>query len=554
MNNNSSKKEMPSDGIAGLKQNWKTDLGSGFLVFLIALPLCLGIAMASGFPPIAGILTAVVGGLIVSPIMGSRLSIKGPAAGLIAIAIAAVTDLGAGDPFAGYKYVLAIVVVTGVIQVLFGLLKLGKFIDFFPTSAVHGMLAAIGIIIIAKQFPVMLGVNPVHSNPLALLVEIPEMLGKMNPEIALIGFISLIILFGLPLINNKWVKKIPSPMLVIMIALPLGRYFDLSHEHAYLFLDHQYFIGPKFLVTLPGNILEGITFPDFGKILTLDSFKYIIMFALVGSLESLLTVKAIDGIDPYKRKSDANRDIIAVGAGNTISGLIGGLPMIAEVVRSSANVGNGAKTRWSNFYHGLFLLIFVAFLPDLIHQIPLAALSAMLIFTGYRLASPQLFKSTYRIGKEQLAVFLVTIIVTLAEDLLLGIAAGILLEIIIHLASGVSLKSLFWSDYNIIHSNNTIFIHAKQSAVFTNYISFKKVLNKIPEKLTVEIDFSRARLVDHTFMDQVHHFKHDYENNGGTVKIKGLEKLKAVSNHELATRRTNKENRKRAKHIKNSIH
>lgn len=545
---------MPSDGIAGLKQNWKTDLGSGFLVFLIALPLCLGIAMASGFPPIAGILTAVVGGLIVSPIMGSRLSIKGPAAGLIAIAIAAVTDLGAGDPFAGYKYVLAIVVVTGVIQVLFGLLKLGKFIDFFPTSAVHGMLAAIGIIIIAKQFPVMLGVNPVHSNPLALLVEIPEMLGKMNPEIALIGFISLIILFGLPLINNKWVKKIPSPMLVIMIALPLGRYFDLSHEHAYLFLDHQYFIGPKFLVTLPGNILEGITFPDFGKILTLDSFKYIIMFALVGSLESLLTVKAIDGIDPYKRKSDANRDIIAVGAGNTISGLIGGLPMIAEVVRSSANVGNGAKTRWSNFYHGLFLLIFVAFLPDLIHQIPLAALSAMLIFTGYRLASPQLFKSTYRIGKEQLAVFLVTIIVTLAEDLLLGIAAGILLEIIIHLASGVSLKSLFWSDYNIIHSNNTIFIHAKQSAVFTNYISFKKVLNKIPEKLTVEIDFSRARLVDHTFMDQVHHFKHDYENNGGTVKIKGLEKLKAVSNHELATRRTNKENRKRAKHIKNSIH
>jgi MFS superfamily sulfate permease-like transporter len=554
MNNKHSKSEIPKDGISGLKQNWKTDLSSGFLVFLIALPLCLGIAMASGFPPIAGILTAVVGGLIVSPIMGSRLSIKGPAAGLIAIAIAAVTDLGAGDPFAGYKYVLAIVVITGLIQVLFGLLKLGRFIDFFPTSAVHGMLAAIGIIIIAKQFPVLLGVNPVHSNPLALLAEIPEMFSKMNPEIAVIGFISLVILFGLPLIKNKWIKKIPSPMLLILIALPLGKYFDLSHEHSYLFLDHQYFIGPKFLVTLPGNILDGITFPDFGKLFSLTSLKYIIMFALVGSLESLLTVKAIDGIDPFKRKSDANKDMIAVGAGNTIAGLIGGLPMIAEVVRSSANVGNGAKTRWSNFYHGIFLLVFVAFLPDLIHQIPLAALSAMLIFTGYRLASPKLFRSTYRIGMEQLAVFLVTIIVTLAEDLLLGIAAGILLEIIMHLAAGVSLKSLFWSDYNIINSNDHVYIQAKHSAVFTNYIGFKKVLNKIPEKLTVEIDFSRAHLVDHTFMEQVYHFKHEYEISGGAVNINGLHNLKAVSNHELATRKTKFEHRSRAKQIKSKAH
>jgi len=544
MTNSHSRSNKPQDGFSGLKQNWKEDLTSGFLVFLIALPLCLGVAMASGFPPISGIITAVIGGLLVSPIMGSRLSIKGPAAGLIAIAIAAVTDLGAGDQFAGYKYVLAIIVVTGIIQVLFGLLKLGRFIDFFPTSAVHGMLAAIGIIIIAKQFPVMLGVTAEHSNPLALLAEIPDMFGRLNPEIALIGGISLIILFGLPLVKNKWVKKIPSPMLVLLVALPLGRYFDLSHEHSYLFLDHQYFIGPKFLVTLPGNFLDGIVFPDFGKLFTLTSLKYIVMFALVGSLESLLTVKAIDGIDPFKRKSDANRDIIAVGAGNTIAGLIGGLPMIAEVVRSSANVGNGAKTRWSNFYHGAFLLFFVAFLPNLIHQIPLSALAAMLIYTGYRLASPRMFRDTFRIGKEQLAVFVTTIIVTLAEDLLIGIAAGIVLEIIIHLYSGVSLKDLFKSNLSITRTNDQIYIQARRASVFTNYLSFKKVLNNLPEKLKIEIDFSRARLIDHTFMDQVHHFKHEYENNGGEFVIKGLDRLKPVSKHVLSARRTQVSKRK----------
>jgi len=537
MKNNNEKQQLPLDGLRGLRQNWKSDLTSGFLVFLIALPLCLGIAMASGFPPIGGILTAIIGGLIVSPLMGSRLSIKGPAAGLIAISIAAVTELGQGDAFAGYRYVLAIVVVAGLIQVIFGLLRLGRFVDFFPAAAVHGMLAAIGIIIIAKQVPVMLGVTPAESNPLALLAEVPAMLGRLNPEIALIGGLSLLILFGLPLVKNKWVKKIPAPMLVLLIALPLGRYFDMEHQHTYLFLDHQYFVGPKFLVTLPGNFLDGITFPDFGQLFSLTSLKYVLMFALVGSLESLLTVKAVDGLDPYKRKSDANRDMLAVGAGNTLAGFVGGLPMIAEVVRSSANVGNGAKTRWSNFFHGGFLLLFVAFFPDLIHQIPLSALAAMLIYTGFRLASPKQFRETYKIGKEQLAVFLITIVVTLAEDLLLGIAAGITLEILIHLFSGVPLRKLFKSDFDVDSSGGTIVFRARSAAIFTNYLGFKKEIEALPSGKLVTLDFTLARLVDHTFMEQLMHFKHEYESNGGHVHIKGLEGLRAVSGHVLSARK-----------------
>ncbi len=540
MNTNTHSKTIPAEGLEGLKQNWKADLWSGFLVFLIALPLCLGISMASGFPPIGGILTAIIGGLIVGPLMGSRLTIKGPAAGLIAIAAASVIELGAGNPFAGYKYTLAIVVVAGLVQVVFALLKMGRFVDFFPASAVHGMLAAIGIIIIAKQVPVMLGATATHTNPLALLAEIPDMVMNLNPEIAAIGLLSLIILFGLPALKSKWTKKIPAPMLVLLIALPLGYYFDLEHAHKYLFLDHQFIVGPKFLVTLPAKIGDGIIFPDFSRLFSLASLKYIVMFSLVGSLESLLTVKAIDGMDPYHRKSNTNRDLLAVGGGNTLAGLVGGLPMIAEVVRSSANVGNGARTRWSNVFHGLLLLIFVAFFPSLIHQIPLAALAAMLVYTGFRLASPRLFKNTYKIGKEQLAIFLVTIIVTLAEDLLVGIAAGIALKIIFHLVAGVPVKNLFQTGFDIERTEHETIFKSRTCAVFSNYMGFKRQIENVPSGGKITVDFSEAKVVDHTFMEQLSHFKHDYESEGGKVKLIGLEHLQPNSAHELAGRKRKK--------------
>jgi MFS superfamily sulfate permease-like transporter len=527
-------------GFASLKANWKSDLISGFLVFLIALPLCLGIAMASGFPPIGGIITAIIGGLVVSPIMGSRLTIKGPAAGLIAISIAAVMELGQGDALAGYKYVLAIVVVTGAIQVVFGLIKLGKYVDFFPSSAVHGMLAAIGIIIIVKQFPSMIGSTAHSAHPFELMAEIPSLILHMNPEIALIGGLSLGILFGLPLVKHRWVRKIPAPMLVLLVAIPLGRFFDLEHQHQYLFLDHQYFIGPAFLVTLPARITDGITFPDFGMLLSLTSLKYLVMFVLVGSLESLLTVKAIDELDPNHGKSDPNKDIFAVGIGNTIAGFLGGLPMIAEVVRSGANLGNGAKTQWSNFFHGLFLLVFVAFLPNLIHQIPLAALAAMLVYTGFRLASPRVFRSTLKIGKDQLAIFLTTIVVTLAEDLLMGIFAGILLKIILHVSSGVPLKHLFKSNFDVERNIDGIFVRAKSAAVFSNFLGFKKMIDTLPKNECISFDFSEATLIDHTFMEQLAHFKHDCERAGGTVVVLGVEGLDPTSSHALASRKAPK--------------
>lgn len=543
MNMKTNQSIIPKTGFAGLKENFKSDILSGFLVFLIALPLCLGISMASGFPPVAGIFTAIIGGIVVSFFGGSNLTIKGPAAGLIVIALGAVQDLGNGDPLLGYKLALAAIVVAGILQIIFGLIKSGVLADFFPSAAVHGMLAAIGIIIAAKQIFTLVGVKPEAKETLHLLMEIPKGLANTNPEIAAIGIISLIILFGLPMIKNKYVKMIPAPLVVILVAIPLGRYFDLEHAHSYLFLDnHEYSLGPKFLVTLPDNLFSAITFPDFSQIFSGTSIKYIIMFALVGSLESLLSSKAIDTLDPYKRKSNMNRDLLGVGIGNTLAGFIGGLPMISEIVRSSANINNGAKTWWSNVFHGLFLLIFVVFFPMLIHQIPLAALAAMLIYTGFRLASPKEFYKTYLVGKEQLMIFLVTIFTTLATDLLVGIGVGIAVKLITHLINGLPVKYIFKPMFTVTkNEEETEFtVDVFHSAVFSNYIKLKKSLDLLPRGKKVTIDFSNSNLVDHTVMENLHQYKHDYESQGGEFMLTGFDNHRSLSTHELAARKRKK--------------
>jgi MFS superfamily sulfate permease-like transporter len=529
--------EVPKEGLAGLAQNWKSDILSGFLVFLIALPLCLGIAMASGFPAIGGLMTAVVGGILVTLFQGSYATIKGPAAGLIVIVIGSVETLGKGDMWMGYKLTLAVIVVAGIIQIFFGIFRTGVLGDFFPSSAVHGMLAAIGVIIAAKQIHAAIGVKPEAKGTFAIIGEIPHSIMHMNPEIAAIGGISLLILFLLPLVKNKYVKMIPAPMLVILISIPLGYYFDLEHTHKYLVNGTQFEVGPSYLVSLPENLLDGIQMPNWSHIMEPESIKYIILFALVGSLESLISTKAVDTLDPYKRKSNLNKDLLAVGIGNTICGFIGALPMISEIVRSSANINNGGKTKWSNFFHGLFILGFVAFAPGLIHHIPLSALAAMLIFTGYRLASPKVFRETYKVGKEQLAIFVITIVITVAEGLLEGIFAGILAKFILHLFSGAPLGSLLSSKVKVVKSHDNVYtLSLTDAAIFSNYLGFKRVLDKIPAGNRIVLDFSNVKIVDHTVMEHLHHYGEDYHRGGGEMVIKGMEKLKALSSHPLSYR------------------
>ncbi len=527
-----------SSMFSSLKDNWKADMISGFLVFLIALPLCLGISKASGFPPIAGIYTAIIGGILVSFLSGSNLTIKGPAAGLIVIAIGCIEELGAAFPGNGYQLTIAVIVVSGLLQIVMGLLRSGFFVDLMPSAAIHGMLASIGIIIASKQIHIALGVKPQSKEPLELISEIPHSITHMNPELAIIGVISILTLFILPKIRNRYAKIIPGPLLVILFAIPLGLYFELNHAHDYQFVSIFHIDPREVLVDLPSSFLAGITTPDFSQIFHPVSLKYIAMFLLVGSIEALLATKAMDLLDPLKRKSNLNKDLVALGVGNTVAGFVGGLPMICEIVRSSANINNGGKTQWSNFFHGVFLLSAVLFLAPIIQLIPNAALASMLIFTGYRLASPDEFRKTFKIGPDQLLIFVATIIVTLATDLLVGIGFGILLKFLQHLFFGAPLKGMFrisMSSEKI--SENQYLVKLKDAAVFTNFLGFKKRFESIPKTMHVELDMSQVVMIDHTFMEHIREFEDDFSHEGGHITTKGMENLTPYSNHPLSARK-----------------
>jgi len=525
-----SKLSLPADGIAGLKESFSSDVISGFIVFLLALPLSLGIAKASDFPPLMGLITAIIGGVLVSFIMGSRLTIKGPAAGLIVIVAGAVAEFGNGDNQLGWHLALGAMVVSGLIQILFGVFKLGKLADFFPLSAIHGMLAAIGIIIIAKQIPVLLNDNPVLAKgkgPFELLANIPTFIIDFDTKASIIGIVSLAIMLGWPYLKNKYIKMIPAPLVVLLFSIPAELFMR--------FKDTE----PVYALVKIGNFLDSInvnvSFEGFSH--TGLFIKYVVMFALVGTLESLLTVKAVDLMDPFKRKSNANKDLMAIGIGNTIAAILGGLPMISEVARSSSNVNNGARTRWANFFHGFFILVFLLVASPLLEMIPNAALAAMLISVGIKLAHPKEFIHTFQIGKEQLAIFLITIFFTLYEDLLVGIAAGVILKIILHLIHGAPVSSLFKATASVSSNGDDYLVEVEKSAIFSNFLGVKSRLDAIPTGMNVTIDFSKTRLVDHSVMKSLEHFEHDYTATGGTVTIVGLENHVMNSSHKLASRK-----------------
>ena len=503
------------------------DVIAGFLVFLIALPLCLGIAGASGVPPVAGILTAIVGGLLTKFLGGSRLTIKGPAAGLIVIVLGAVTDLGGDDPIAGYHRMLAVGVVAGAIQIVLAVARFGALAEAMPTSVVHGMLAAIGAIIMSKQAHVLLGVKPEGKEPLHLIQELPHSFAHLNPYVTIVGVVALVIMFGMPFIKAKWAKSIPSQLVVLAVTVPLAMYLGFSEKHAYVFSGSSFTLDPaKFLVKLPTNILTAITFPDFSQILSATSIKYILMFTIVGSIESLLTVSAVDSLDPERTSSDLNKDLLATGIANTVASVIGGIPMISEVVRSKSNIDNGAKTGWANFAHGAFLLLAVALIPGILMKIPLAALAGMLIFTGTRLAHVNEFKHALHVGREQLAVFVVTMIVTLLTDLLIGVAAGLVLDVTIHCANGAPFGKLWKSIVEEHHHEDEVTLCVHGAGVFTNYIGLAKAIrDSAPNYTRVYVDFSEACVVDHTVLSKLDALKASLTDT--ELVIGGLDEHKA---------------------------
>ncbi|MGD8860118.1 MAG: SulP family inorganic anion transporter [Myxococcales bacterium] len=540
--------EKPLGNVDGLRQHWRKDLLSGFLVFLIALPLCLGIALACGYPPIAGIFTAIIGGLLAPFVSNSELTIKGPAAGLIVIAIGCVNDFG-GNGFVdgqwtatdqtAYQMALGVGVAAAVAQIVFGVARGGVLGEFFPSSAVHGMLAAIGVIIMAKQIPVALGV-PASGSPLELLAAIPDELVHTNPVIGLIGGLSLLVMFLWPLVKHPLLGRIPAPMIVVLMSVPLTLYFglDSATPQTYTFGGKEFELSNRFLVNVPDNMFAAVTMPDFSGLSSSRGWYWVMMFAIIGTLESLLSAKAVDMLDPWGRKTNLDRDDTAVGLGNLAAAFAGGLPMISEIVRSRANIDNGARTRFANFFHGAFLLVFVASIPHLISLIPLAALGAMLVYTGFRLAHPREFVHVYKIGPEQLVVYCATLVAVLATDLLEGIAIGIGVKILLHVVNGAPVRSFFKPHVTIDERpDGSVVLAVEHSAVFSSWIGLKKRIQQERDKQEVVLDFSGARLVDHTVMEKLMELQSEFDRHDCALVIRGLERHKPMSPHPLAARK-----------------
>ena len=512
---------IPKDYFEGLKENIKFDLPAGIILFLIALPLSLGIAIASGAPPIAGVITGFVGGILGGFFGGSYVTINGAAAGLIAIVFGAVAALanigpdGQPDIASGFRYALAVGVVCGGLQILMGLAKMGMLTNMFPLSVVHGMLAGIGCIIMAKQIHTLLGIT-FKGAMIPTILAIPSSFANMHVQAATIGALSLVMMMVWPKLPKALTKLLPAPMAIILVTVPMAMMFKLPAE---------------FLVKVPLNFMESFQAPDWGKVGTGVFWKFVITYTLVASLESLLTAAAMDKMDPWKRRSNMNRELVSKGAANAISSFIGGLPMIAEVVRSSANIMNGARTRWSNVFHGTFLLLSVALIPGILNMIPLAALAGMLVFIGSRLAHYKEFKHAAHIGKEEIAYMLVTTILVVAVDLLWGIIIGFIVAVIANvIRGGFAVKA----DAVVETSGDNVTLKLRGTHGFLNFASMRGILDSLPPGKKLTIDYSGVSYMDHTVHERFHDFDGEYAQTGGSVKTVGKESLKATSHSDVS--------------------
>lgn len=526
---------IPSAGFKGITKHWRNDLIAAFSVSLVALPLSIGIALSSGVSPMAGIISAVIGGVVTTFFRSSHVAINGPANSLIVVVASGVALLK------GYEYLLAAFVVAGCIQIILGLLKLGKVSDLLPAPVIQGMLAAIGVMILSKELHVALGGSaPKEGNTIQVLLALPKTFVTQNPFITIISLISLATLVAYPRLKNKFIQFIPAPVWVLAFSIPLVFIFNFFKEHTIPLFNQTYHVGPQYLVNIPKTLQDGFATVNFSKIGDVSFWILVIQITLLATIESLVSSKAIEKIDPYKRPTNANKDLAAVGFSTVLSGLIGGLPAITVVARSSVNVNNGAKTKWSNLYHGLILLIFVFFFGFVIREIPRAALSAILVYTGYKLSAPRVFKDAYRKGWEQLVIMLSTLFATLLFGLLWGIVIGILATLgVHHIFSRKTYKSFLSELFrpsisNVLEDENTHHITITGVANFYNLLKVKHQLDKVSPNQHIILDFAKAAVVDFTLLEYVQEYARNYNQQSGQLDIVGLNVHQTTSNHPSA--------------------
>jgi MFS superfamily sulfate permease-like transporter len=483
----------------------RSDVQSGLVVFLVALPLCLGIALASGAPLFAGIISGVIGGIVVGFLSNSQLSVTGPAAGLTAIVLAAISSLGS------YQYFLAAVVLAGVLQILLGIARAGTISNYFPSNVIEGMLTAIGIIIIMKQLPHAVGYDVDNEGDFFFIEKgeghntfssIIDAINYSHPGAMLVTVVSLLILIAFNKITFlKNLRVIPGALIAVLAGITMNEIFRASGSGMLIQQEH--------LVNLPvPDSLEAFrsqfTFPDFSAMMRPDVWIVAVTIAVVASIETLLCVEASDKLDPLKRYTNTNTELFAQGAGNMLSGLIGGLPMTSVIVRTSANINSGGRTKVATIAHGIFLLIAVLSIPTLLNKIPLASLAAVLLMIGFKLASPKVFKHMWHNGRYQFVPFLSTVLAVVFTDLLKGVAIGLVVSVFYILRANLKLAYFFKKEE--YHGGETITIKLAQEVSFLNKAAIKQTLSQLPEGGRVEIDASDTFYIDYDVLQLIKDF------------------------------------------------
>ncbi|MEZ4777889.1 MAG: SulP family inorganic anion transporter [Flavobacteriaceae bacterium] len=497
----------------------KNDLPASIVVFFVALPLCLGIALASGAPLFSGLIAGIVGGIVVGSLSGSKIGVSGPAAGLAAIVLTAIGTLG------GYQNFLVAVVLAGMIQLLFGALKAGIIGYYFPSSVIKGMLTGIGIIIILKQIPHFFGYDPDPEGDWAFFQvdgenTFSEIIGTINhiiPGSALIGLIGLGILILWEKVlskKGKFFQLVQGPLVAVIVGIV---FYIATQSNETLSIAKSHLVS----VPIPGDAASffgQFSFPNFGVIGNPEVWIVAFTLALVASLETLLCVEATDKLDPNKNVTPTNRELFAQGTGNVISGLIGGLPITQVIVRSSANIQSGGRSKLSAIIHGFFLLISVILIPRLLNMIPLSVLAAVLLVVGYKLAKPQLFKKMYDLGWKQFVPFTVTVLGIVFIDLLYGIGLGLMVGIVVILIKSYQ-NSHFLHKEDVSNGIQKMRMTLAEEVTFFNKGAILKELDRIPENSYVELDVRKTRYLDNDIIEILEDFAFKAKERSITIKL-----------------------------------
>ena len=507
------------------------DIPAGLVVFFVALPLCLGISLASGAPLLSGVITGIVGGLLVAWLSGSQLSVSGPAAGLTVIVLNGIESLGSFEAF------LLAVVLAGILQLGLGFLKAGVIGLYFPSSVIRGMLAAIGLILILKQIPHFLGadedffgeMNFFQADGRNTFSEIGYAFSSIQLGALIIGVISLAImlLWDNPRIkSNKFLKLIPGALLAVLFSIALNAIFINFVPELAVVSSH--------LVNLPVIAgFEGLT--NELRFLNLEAITnptlYVVAFtiAIVASLETLLSVEAVDKLDPHKRRTNTNRELKAQGVGNMVAGLLGGIPMTAVIVRSSTNLAAGAQSKMSAFVHGLFLVLSVFLLADFMNQIPLSALAAVLLVVGYKLTKPALYMSQFKLGHEQFIPFIVTVLAILFTDLLVGICVGLAVGVFYILKANY--RSPYFYHKEEYKDKEVIRIRLSEHVSFLNKASIILTLDHLPHNSHVIIDGENSEHIDYDVLEAIQEFKRTAHERNITVEVLNVEEVSIMEMH-----------------------